>query len=389
MNSRPWKEWLGRPCSIAFRLAWRNITRDQVRLAIAIVGVAFAVLLMTLQMGLLIGFAVTSSSLIDRAKADFWIAPRGAQDVDQAGQIPERQKFLALGTQGVASVESLIVRFAFWKRPDGGTETVIIVGIDPSAGALQPWNFVAGTPASIGLPDGIVIDELYSRKLGVTQIGQTIEIMGRRARVVGFTSGIRTFTQSPYVFTSLDTARTLSGVPDEWTTYFLVQAESGANLGRVRTALQLALPSTDVWTSNGFSWQTRVYWLLTTGAGSALLLAAVLGLVVGLVIVSQTLYSATVERQEEYATIRAMGASDRYLKSIILQQALVSGALGYIFGTAAALMIAWIVQGGSAALILSYQLVLVLGLVTMTMCVAASLISIRKVLSVDAASVFR
>jgi putative ABC transport system permease protein len=153
--------------------------------------------------------------------------------------------------------------------------------------------------------------------------------------------------------------------------------------------LQLALPSTDVWTSNGFSWQTRVYWLLTTGAGSALLLAAVLGLVVGLVIVSQTLYSATVERQEEYATIRAMGASDRYLKSIILQQALVSGALGYIFGTAAALMIAWIVQGGSAALILSYQLVLVLGLVTMTMCVAASLISIRKVLSVDAASVFR
>ncbi|HTE41515.1 MAG TPA: ABC transporter permease [Steroidobacteraceae bacterium] len=388
INSRPWKEWLGRPYSIAFRLAWRNITRDQVRLVIAVVGVAFAVLLMTLQMGLLIGFATTSSSLIDRAKADLWIAPRGAKDVDQAGQIPERQKFLALGTQGVTSVESLIVRFAVWKRPDGGAESVIIVGIDPSAGVLQPWNFVAGTPATIGLPE-IVIDKLYSRKLGVTQIGQTVEIMGRRARVVGFTSGIRTFTQSPYVFTSLSTARTLSGVPDEWTTYFLVRAERGANLSRIRTALQLALPSTDVWTSKGFSWQTRVYWLLTTGAGSALLLAAVLGLVVGLVIVSQTLYSATVERQEEYATIRAMGASDRYLKSIILQQALVSGALGYILGTAAALMIAWIAQGGSAALLLSYQLILALGVVTLTMCVAASLLSIRKVLSVDAASVFR
>jgi putative ABC transport system permease protein len=389
MNSRPWKAWLGRPRSIAFRLAWRNITRDHVRLAIAVVGVGFAVLLMTLQMGLLIGFATTSSSLIDRSSADLWIAPRGAKDVDQAGQIPERQKFLAIGTEGVSSVESLIVRFAFWKRPDGATETVIVVGIDPSAGALQPWNFVEGTAETLRLPDGIVVDELYSEKLGVTHIGQTVEIMGRRARVVGLTSGIRTFTQSPYIFMSLDTARDLSGVPDEWTTYFLVRTKPGASLTGVRTALQLALPSTDVWTSSTFSWQTRAYWLVTTGAGAALLLAAVLGLVVGLVIVSQTLYSATVERQEEYATIRAMGASNRYLKTIILQQALVSGTLGYVLGTAVALLVAWLAQGGSAALTISLPLVVVLAVVTLTMSVAASLISVRKVLNVDAARVFR
>ena len=389
MTSRPWRDWLGHPRSIASRLAWRNITRDHVRLAIAVVGVAFAVLLMTLQMGLLYGFATTSSSLIDRSSADIWITPRGATNVDQAGQIPERQKFLALGAQGVASVDSLIVRFVPWKRPDGGTETVIVVGIESSASALQPWNFTDGGPESLQLPDGIVIDELYAEKLGVSGVGQTIEIMGQRARVIGFTSGIRTFTQSPYVFTSLDTARTLSAMSDQWTTYFLVRAEEGANIGRVRTALQLALPSTDVWTTDGFSWQTRVYWLLTTGAGAALLLAAVLGLVVGLVIVSQTLYSATVERQEEYATIRAMGASDSYLKSIILQQALISGALGYVVGTVAALAVAWMARESSAALILTFRLVLVLAVVTMTMCVAASLISIRKVLTVDAARVFR
>src|SRR5436309_334529 len=103
-----WKSRLQRQRSIALRLAWRNFTRDRVRLLIAVAGVAFAVLLMTLQLGLLIGFAITSSSLVDRAKADLWVVPRGAKDVDQAGQILERHKFAALGIPGVDSVESLI-----------------------------------------------------------------------------------------------------------------------------------------------------------------------------------------------------------------------------------------------------------------------------------------
>src|SRR5262245_21650996 len=83
-------------CSIAVKLAWRNIIRDRIRLWVAIVGVGFAVLLMTVQLGLLIGFAETSSSLVDHAKADIWIVPRGAKDVDQAGYMPEQQKYLAL-----------------------------------------------------------------------------------------------------------------------------------------------------------------------------------------------------------------------------------------------------------------------------------------------------
>src|SRR5579864_5925423 len=95
MDNRTGKNPFGWHWSIAFRLAWRNIARDRVRLIIAIVGVAFAVLLMTVQLGLLIGFATTASSLIDKAKADFWVVPRGSRDVDQAGQIVERQKFLA------------------------------------------------------------------------------------------------------------------------------------------------------------------------------------------------------------------------------------------------------------------------------------------------------
>jgi putative ABC transport system permease protein len=389
LNSRRWKDWVALRSSIAFRLAWRNITRDYVRLAIAVIGVGFAVLLMMVQSGLLIGFATTSSSLVDRANADFWIAPRGAKDVDQAGQILERQKYLALGVKGVESVDSLVIRFAYWKRPAGGTESVIVVGIDPVHPVLQPWNFIAGSTEDLSTANGIVIDELYSQKLGVSHLGETVEIMNRRARVVGITSRVRTFTQSPYVFTSLKNSKILTALPDDETTYLLVRAKPGADLSELKVALEEALPSSDVWTSRGFSWQTRFHWLVSTGAGAALLIAAILGVVVGLVIVSQTLYSATVERIHEYATIRAMGASNSFLKAIILRQSMLSGTVGYLIGAIVAIAVAWLASGSSAALSLPVWLVLLLAAVTLMMCLGASFISIKKVLHVDAASVFK
>lgn len=389
MVNQPGKRWAGWQGSVGFRLAWRNITRDRIRLIIAVIGVAFAVLLMTVQLGLLIGFATISSSLIDKAEADIWIVPRGAKDVDQAGYLIERQKYRALGVSGVDSAQSLIVRFTEWKRPDGGTESVIVVGIDPVRPALQPWNFIEGSVDDLRITDGVVIDELYSQKLGVSKIGQTVEIVGHRARIVGITSQIRTFTQSPYVFANLNNARVWTGLPDERTTYLLVRAEQGANLTALRSALQAALPASDVYTAREFSWRTRIYWLITTGVGAALLIAAVLGVIVGMVIVSQTLYSATMERLQEYATIRAMGATNRYLQTIVLRQSLLSGTLGYVIGTTIAVIVAWMSRGSSATLMLSYPLIVMLGAVTLAMCVGASLISIRKVLRVDTASVFR
>src|SRR5579871_5127458 len=103
VEAHSWNGRFRRYDSIGRRLAWRNFTRDRVRLVISVVGVGFAVLLATLQLGLLIGFARTSSSLVDHAKADFWVVPRGAKDVDQAGLMVERQKFAALGMREVAA----------------------------------------------------------------------------------------------------------------------------------------------------------------------------------------------------------------------------------------------------------------------------------------------
>src|SRR5271154_2424844 len=100
---------------------------------------------------------------------------------------------------------------------------------------------------------------------------------------------------------------------EDRTSYVLVTARDGADLGQLRQALESRFPEYDVWDRQGFSSQTREYWLLTTGAGAALVIAAILGLVVGIIIVAQTLYAATMERIKEYATLRAMGAGNAYL----------------------------------------------------------------------------
>ncbi|HTQ11447.1 MAG TPA: ABC transporter permease, partial [Fimbriimonadaceae bacterium] len=238
-------------------------------------------------------------------------------------------------------------------------------------------------------PDGIVIDELYAQKLGVRHIGESVEINGHRARVAGMTSGIRAFTQSPYIFASLKTAQAFAALASDRATYVLVTADPGTDLAGLQHSLIHRFPGFDVWKASAFSWQTRKYWLLTTGAGVALLIAAVLGLVVGIVIVAQTLYAATVERLPEYATLRAMGAGNQFLHRVILKQSSVGAAIGYGLGmliTGAALFMA---RDGTAALMLPWPVVVGLAVVTFLMCAGGALISIRKVLKIDPVMVFK
>ena len=371
------------------RLAWRNLAHDRVRFVVTLVGVLFSVALMTVQSGLLIGFADTASALINRSDADFWMVSRGTSNVDQSIDISDRHRFRALSVPGVAAVDKLIVHFAVWRRPDGRAEPVVIVGFDLDSGVGGPWNLIAGRAEDLRLPDAVIIDRLYAGKLGVDRLGQTVEIAGRRARVVGFTDGIRAFTQSPYVFTSLKNAARYSGLNDDRTHYLLVRAAPGADRGAIGSALRRALPTIDVLGAAQFSAMTARYWLLTTGAGAALVLGAALGILVGVIIVAQTLYAATIERLSEFATLRAMGASNAYLNSIVLKQALIGGALGYLFGLAAAFALVRAASDSTISLILPWQLAVGVGLVTTLMCAGASLVAIRKIKTIDPTMVFR
>lgn len=370
-------------------LAWRNLSHDRARFVVTLVGVLFAVLLMGVELGLLLGFARTTSGLVDHTDADLWITPAGTTNVDIAGRLDERRRFEALAVPEVAQVDQLMMQFAFWRKPDGGTESVSIVGFNLATGQGRPWNLVQGTIEDLQQDDAVIVDRLYAAKLGVGALGQTVEINNRRARVVGFTAGIRTFTQSPYVFTTHRNAQRFTFFRPDQTTYLLVRLRPGSDAAAVRDALQTRLGRVDVWFAADFARAAQRYWLITTGAGSALLLAALLGLVVGIVIVGQTLYATTVDRLPEYATLRAMGAPNRYLYRVILKQAAISAVFGFVGGMLLVGLVVLASTGSTVAVAMPSGLIAVLALLTLCMCALGALVSIRRVMRIDPTSVFQ
>jgi putative ABC transport system permease protein len=374
---------------MAWLLAWRNLIHDPVRFTATLVGIAFSVLLMAVQWGLLFGSAGSATGLVDHSGADFWVVSRGTSNVDQALVLPERWRFKALSVPGVAAVDPLIVHFNYWRRSDGRTEIVIVVGFNLDSGVGGPWNVVEGSPDDLRKPDSIMLDRIYAQKLGIDRVGQTVEIDGIRARVVGFTGGIRAFTQSPYIFTSLKNAQRYAHLEDDQTTYFLARAAPGVDHGALLQRMRAALPVTDVWPRGVFASMTARYWLMTTGAGLALVVGGALGIIVGIAIVAQTLYAATVERLPEYATLVAMGAPNRYLNRIVLRQGLISGVIGYLIGISVAIVAVLAADDTTVPLVLSWQLALGVGIVALTMCSIASLLAIHKIKLIDPTTVFR
>lgn len=376
------------PLPMTTLIAWRNLAHDRARLVVTLIGIVFSVVLMGVQLGLLLGFAQTASGLIDRLRADLWITAVGTTNVDIASNISARWRLIAAADPGVARADGLIAQFAFWRKPTGGNESVIVVGVDPANPRGLPWNLVDGSAADLSVAGGVVIDRLYRDKLGASTIGQTLEISNRRARIVGFTMGLRTFTQSPYVFARPEAARRYTFVPDDRVTFVLVDVAPGHDVRAVRDRLQASMPDVTVWRKEDFASQTQRYWLITTGAGSALALAAILGLVVGVVIVGQTLYASTVDRLPEYATLRAMGAPNGYLYAVILKQAAISAALGFSAATLVIVPMAWISDRTNIAIAMPPSLLALLAVLTALMCALGAVFSIRQVTRIDPTSVF-
>jgi putative ABC transport system permease protein len=370
-------------------LAWRNLVHDKVRLLVTVTGVVFAVVLIVVQFGLFLGFATTTSSLIDRSRADLWMTSARVPYIEQGVAFSERKLSTVLATPGVAHATKYIARFSQWQRPDGGQESVQVVGFDPDQPLGGPWNVVEGRVADLKLDDNVFVDELYKQKLGVTGIGDVFEIRGRRARIAGFTRGIRSFTTSPYVFTSFKNAQNYVSLPENQTIFILISAERSVRLDELSRRLITRVKDVDVVTTRKFSTMTRFYWMFTTGAGVAVLLAAVLGLVVGVVVVAQTIYATTMDHIREYGTLKAMGATNTYLYRVIMQQAVISAVAGYSL----AMVVSWFVVRGSekggAAILLPWPVAIgMLGL-TIVMCTSAALVSINKVTRLDPAMVFK
>jgi putative ABC transport system permease protein len=370
-------------------LARRNLLHDRTRFLVTLAGIAFSIVLVVIQLGLFLGFTATTSGVIDHSRADLWIAARGVQYFEVGFPVSERKVYQALSVPGVASADKYIVRFTVWQRPDGERKNVEVIGFDPDTGVGGPWNVTQGAMADLKQQDTIMVDEFYRRELDVARMGESVEINGYRARVVGFTQGIRSFTTTPFVFTSFKNALNYTGSRADQTVFILVRATPGADARDVKRRLEAKFPDLDIYTRQEFGRRTQRYWLFTTGAGIALLVAAVLGLVVGAVVVAQTIYAATIDHIRDFGTVKAIGASNRYVYGVILEQAVISAVCGYLLGMAASFVIIRLSRSAGAVILAPWQLVAAMLVLSLLMCSSASVVSIHKVMRLDPAMVFK
>lgn len=371
------------------KLAFRNLCHDRIRLAVTLIGILFSVVLVAVQLGLYIGSSRDITALIDNSKGELWITAYGAKSFEDGGTLlTNKERHQALATPGVKSVAPILSEFAEWRKPGGGSTRVVLVGADQEDGGLAPFNLVQGSWLDIKGPDGIAVDKTYLSELGIEGINSTAQIQQGRVRVRALTNGIRSFTQSPYVFTPIDRARALMGAPEQTTSFHLVKLEDGADVATVKAALEPKVAPAEVLTRNEMLGRSLTQWLFNTGAGAALIGGALLGTLVGTVIVAQTLYSSTKDHINEFATLRALGSSSGYIYKVILAQAAMSAGLGYALGMAIALIVVELSKGSALPILMTPGLAAGLLALTIFMCAISAVSAIFKVTKIDPVTVF-
>jgi putative ABC transport system permease protein len=374
--------------ALNFRLASRNLFHDRLRFVATIIGIVFSIVLVTVQAGLFLGFERMVTTMIDHAAADIWIVPLGTKCFEDPSLLDEREGFRALAIKGVAAAVPVVIGFAPWRSANGGTTPVFIVGSDMKVAGLRPWNVVEGRVSDLSVPNAVAIDASYFERLGVSGFGETAEIRDQKAKVELITKGIRSFTTTPYVFTSLERARSYMGTAANKVTYFLLRLAPDADADSVRQDLRETVADAEVLTTAEFRSRSRAFWLFGTGAGAALFAGAVLGILVGTVIVAQTLYSSTKDHLNEFATLRAIGSSSRYIYKVIIFQALISAVIGFSLAAVVGRLVVQATVDTALPIVITPALTFALFLLTVAMCVVSAISSIVQVMRLDPVTAF-
>jgi len=355
----------------------------------AVLAVAFSALLIALQCGLLLGLFSITSIPIDESRADVWVGHPKVPSVDLGRPIPEGWQSYVASIPGVVRTEPFMEGFAYWNKPIGGLELCLVIGsqLEPDAmGAIRQLS--PEHRARLSELGAVVVDEGEFERLGITKKGDTAEVIGHRVRVVGTVTGLRSLA-GPYVFCSLDTARLLLRPPPDQITFILARCRNKEDAAKVVAALQQYPEKLAPFTTEGFSFQSRMHWLTKTKAGIALGLAAALGLLVGAVVTSQTLYSATVASLKEYAVLRALGIPRWRMAMMVMSQSFWVGIAGISIALPAIYLLAYFGSEVGAKIMLPWELLVSAGVVTMTMAIVSGVLALRSLRNIEPVTLLR
>lgn len=387
-------------------IARKNLFQDLPRFIVAQAGIMFSVGLVTIQIGILNGFTRSSTVLIENSDADIWVTSEELRHFALTLPLEYKQLAEAKEVEGVERAEALIAQSTVWRDKSGQIAPIRIIGFNPEDTLFRPRTLLEGTLSDIQQPYKIFVDQADLKLLDVSAVGDRAEIGSYEGEIQGITSGTRSIVASPYIFTSLPNATAYLNspiaTPDETPpdppnltdqnriTYILIKAKSGENLSALKDRLEEALPGTKAFTQAELTELTQAYWQQSTGVGYILGLGAVVGIVVGTVVVGQILYSSVTDHLREFGTMKAMGSSDWFIYRVILEQALWMAVLGYLPGMGLCLGLgAWTIKAQAIQILISPVTAAGVFVVTVAMCSGAAIFAIQKVTRLDPALVFK
>jgi putative ABC transport system permease protein len=371
-------------------LAVKILLDDKARFLTTVTGVAFAVALVYVQVGLFIGLLANASVTIDRMDADLWVVARNTPNVDFANPFPESYLQRVRSVAGVERADDLLVWFATVSLPGGAKESAVIYALRDFSRWNLPWKVLEGDPRDLRRGRYVMLDESATRRFGPFSVGDHREFSGHRLKVIGRTSEARSFTTSPIAFLDYRIAQSLSPEElDRRTTYIVVKLAPGADARTVAAEIRRRLPYHDVHTRAEWSKLSRDYWIESTGLGLTMFLTVSLGCLVGVIVVAQTLYTSTTEHLSEFATVKAIGGRDRDIYGVIIEQASIAACVGYLMGSAATLAAVPLLATIDMPLVVRPDLAAIIFVGTLGLCLLASAWSFRRIAALDPAIVFR
>ena len=370
-------------------LARKNLFHDRLRFAITVSGVAFAVTLVLVQVGLFMGLLGKSTVTIENCNADIWVTSRETPNVDFAHTFPETNVLRVRGVAGVARADNLIVQFMNIQLPTGAEEGSLVYALEDFSAWNLPWRVEGGAIEDLRRGSYIMMDASAERRYGRFDVGEYREMLGRRFKIIGRTRDAVSFTTTPIVFMDFHTAQeqlqTLQGKAQ----YILVKLEPGADRSAVMAEIRRRLPYNDVHTKDEWARRSRSYWVVSTGLGMNMGITVFLGVLVGIVVVAQTLYTSAVEHVKEFGTVKAIGGSNFDIYRILGEQALVAALVGFVLGAALSFAMRPLMAKLFLTVLITPGFTAAVFVGTVLMCLGAAMLSFRRVAGIDPALVFR
>jgi putative ABC transport system permease protein len=370
-------------------LARKNLFHDRLRFVITVAGVAFAVTLVLVQVGLFMGLLAKATVTIENCGADVWVTSKETPNVDFAHTFPETNVLRVRGVPGVARADNLIIQFMNIQLPNGAEEGSLVYALQDFQAWNLPWTVNEGNVDDLRRGANVMMDRSAERRYGPFRVGDYREMLGRRFKIIGTTSEAQSFTTSPIIFMDYKNAQEQLQTLQGKTHYVLVKLAPDADRAAVISEIRRRLPYNDVWTKGEWAARSRRYWVVSTGLGMNAGITVFLGILVGIVVVAQTLYTSAVEHVKEFGTVKAIGGSNWDIYRILGEQAVIAAVIGFALGGLMSLGMRPVMAKLYLNVLISPQFAAAVFVGTLAMCLGAAMLSFRRVATIDPALVFR